>query len=142
MISLISAVAGRRTDITMSQQMNQATQERIDELIQRTQEKEQERKKKKRELQAGEATMSSSSQERPSEPTKGQETTIVTSKVGRTVIIECTSMGDESEKMKKVGDESRQEEEVDIEEQEGTTAEHSSESTEDDDDFGDEPSVV
>ena len=108
------------------------TQERINELIWRTQEKEQERKKKKRELQAGGATMSGSSQEHPSEPTKGQETTITTSKVGHTVIIECTSMRDES----------RQEEEVDIEEQEVTTAEHGSESSEDDDDFGDEPSVV
>ena len=142
MISLIPAVAGRRTDVMMSQQMSQATQERIDELIWRTQEKEQERKKKKRELQAGEATTSGSSQECPSEPTKGQETTIGTSKVGRTVIIERTSMGDESEKTKKVDDESRQEEEVDINEQEGTTAEHGSESPEDDDDFGDEPSVV
>ena len=142
MISLIPAVAGRRTDIRMSQQTSQATQERIDELIWKTQEKEQERKKKKRELQAGEAAMSSSSQERPSEPTKGQETTIATSKVGRTVIIECTSMGDKSEKTRKVDDESRQEEEVDVEEQEETTAEHGSESTGDDDDFGDEPSVV
>ena len=141
MISLIPAVAGRRTDITMSQQTSQVTQERIDELIQRTQEKEQERKKK-RELQAGEPTMSSSSQECPSEPTKGQETTIAMSKVGCTVIIEHTSMGDESEKTRKVDDESRQEEEVHIEEQEGTTAEHGSESTEDDDDFGDKPSVV
>ena len=86
--------------------------------------------------------MSSSSQERPSEPTKGQETTIAMSKVGCTVIIEHTSMGDESEKTRKVHDESRQEEEVDVEEQEGTTAEHGSVSTEDDDDFGDKPSVV
>ena len=141
MISLIPAVAGRGTDITMSQQMNQVTQERIDELIRKSQEKEQERKKK-RELQAGEATMSSSSHEHPSEPTKGQETTIATSKAGRTVIIECTSMGDKSEKTRKVDDKSRQEEEVDVEEQEGTTADRGSESTEDDDDFGDEPSVV
>ena len=51
-------------------------------------------------------------------------------------------MGDESEKTRKLDDESRQEEEVDIEEQEGTTVEHGSESTEEDDDFGDEPSVV
>ena len=51
-------------------------------------------------------------------------------------------MGDESEKTKKVDDESRQEEEVDIEEQKGMTAEHGSESTEDNDDFGNEPSVV
>ena len=96
----------------------------------------------RRELQACEATMSGSSQERQSEPTKGQETTIATSKVGFTVLIKCTSMGNELEKMRKVDDESRQEEEVDIEEQEETTAEHGSESTEGDDDFDDEPSVV
>ena len=142
MISLIPAVAGRRTDITMSQQTNQVTQERIDELIRRTQEKEEERKKKRRELQADEATMSGSSQECQSEPTKGQETTIATSKVGRTVLIKCISMGDELEKMRKADDKSRQEEEVDIEEWEETTAEHDSESTEGDDDFDDEPSVV
>ena len=86
--------------------------------------------------------MSGSSQERQSEPAKGQETTIATSKVGRTVLIKHTNMGDESEKMRKVDDKSRQEEEVDIEEQEETTAEHGSESTEGDYDFGDEQSVV
>ena len=142
MISLIPADAGRRADVTMLQQTSQATQERIDELIRRTQEKEEERKKKKRELQAGEASMSSSSQEHQSEPTEGQETTIATSKVGHTVLIKCTSMGDESEKTIKADDESRQEEEVDVEKQEETTAEHGSESTEGNDDFGDEPSVV
>ena len=142
MISLIPAVAGRRTNVMMSQQTSQATQERIDELIRRTQEKKEERKKKKRELQAGEATTSGSSQECQSEPTKGQETTIATSKVGHTVLIKHTSMGDESEKMRKADDESRQEEEVDIEEQEETTAEHGSEATEGNDDFSDEPSVV
>ena len=86
--------------------------------------------------------MGSSSKEHQSEPTEGQETTIATSKVGRTVLIKCTSMGDKSEKMRKADDKSRQEEEVDIEEQEETTAKHGSESTEGDDDFGDEPSVV
>ena len=116
MINLIPAVAGRRTDITMSQQTSQATQERIDELIRRTQEKEEGRKKKRRELQAGEATMSGSSQKHQSEPTKGQETTISTSKVGRIVLIKHISMGDELEKTRKADDESRQEEEVDIEE--------------------------
>ena len=125
----------------MSQQTSQATQERIDELIWKTQE-EEERKKKRRELQAGEATMSSSSQERPSEPTKGQETTIATSGAGRTVLIRRTSKSNELEKTKKVDDESRQEEEVDVEEQEETTAEHGSKTTEGDDDFVDEPSVV
>ena len=142
MISLIPAVAGRRSDVTMSQQTSQATQERIDEFIRRTQEKEEERKKKRKELQAGEAMTSSSSQECPSEPTKGQETTIATSKVGHTALIRCTSKGDELEEMQKVDDKSRQEEEVDTEEQEETTAEHDSEFAVDNDDFGDEPSVV
>ena len=96
MISLIPAVAGRRTDVTMSQQTSQATQERIDELIRRTQEKEEERKKKRRKLQAGEATTSCSSQERQSEPTKGQETTIATSKAGHTVLIKHTRAANQS----------------------------------------------
>ena len=142
MISLIPAVAGRRIDIMMLQQTSQATQERIDELIRRTQEKEKERKKKRRELQAGEATTSGNNQECQSEPTEGQETTIATSKVECTVLIKRTSMGDKLEKMRIADDESRQEEEVDVEEWEETTAEHGSESTEGDDDFGDEPSVV
>ena len=142
MISLIPAVAGRRSDITMSQQISRATQERIDELIWRTQEKEEERKKKRKGLEAGKATMSSSSQEHPSDPVKGQETTIATSEVRHTVLIRHTSMGDESEKARKTDDKSRQEEEVDIAEQEETTAEQDSETTVDDDDFGDEPSVV
>ena len=51
-------------------------------------------------------------------------------------------MGDKSEKMRKADDESRQEENVDIEEWEETTAEHGSESTEGNDDFDDKPSVV
>ena len=51
-------------------------------------------------------------------------------------------MGDESEKARKTDDESSQEEEVNIQEQEETTAKQGSESTIDDDDFGDEPSVV
>ena len=142
MISLIPAAAGRRSDVMMSQQISQATQERIDKLIQRTQEKEEERKEKRKGLQAGEATTSSSSQERQSDPIKGQETTIVTSKAGHTVLIRHTSMEDELEKTRKTDDKSRQEEEVSIEEQEETIAEQDSESTIHDDDFGDEPSVV
>ena len=140
MISLIPAIAGRRSDIMMSQQTSLATQERIDELIQRTQEKEEERKKKRKELQAGKA--SSSGQGHPSDPTKGQETTMATSEAGHAVLIRCTSMIDESEKTRKMDDKSRKEEEVDIEEQEEIMAEQDSESTIDNDDFGDEPSVV
>ena len=97
MISLIPAVAGRRTDVMMLQQTSQATQERIYELIKRTREKEEERKKKGRELQAGEATTSSSSQECQPEPTKGQETTKATSKVGCTILVKGIRIGDESE---------------------------------------------
>ena len=142
MISLIPAVAGRRTNITMSQQTSQATQERIDELIRRTQEKEEQRKKKRRELQAGEATTSGSSQECQPEPTKGQETTIATSKVGCTILVKHISIGVKLEKMRKADDKSRQEEEVDIEEWEETTTEHGRESTEGNDDFDDKPPVV
>ena len=94
MISLIPATAGGRRGITMSQQISRTEQERIDELVWRTREKE-ERKKKKKELQVGEA--SSSSQECPS----GQETTIATSEVEYTVLIRCTGPGDESARTKK-----------------------------------------
>ena len=80
MISPIPAVAGRRSDFTMSQQTSRATQEGMDQLIWRTQEKEEERKKKRKELQVGKA--SGSSQERPSDPDKGQETTIAMSEAG------------------------------------------------------------
>ena len=51
-------------------------------------------------------------------------------------------MGDESEKTRKMDDESRQEEELGIEEQEETAVKQGSESLIDDDDSGDEPSVV
>ena len=97
MISLIPATAGGRRDVTMSQQISQTAQERIDELVQRTREKEEERKKKK-ELQVGEA--SGSSQEHPS----GQETTITMSAAGHTVLIRFTGLGDESAKTKKTDD--------------------------------------
>ena len=51
-------------------------------------------------------------------------------------------MGDKSGRTRKMDDESRQEEEVGIEEQEEIVAEQGSESFIDDDDFSDEPSVV
>ena len=51
-------------------------------------------------------------------------------------------MGDELEKKRKVDDKSRQDEEVDVEEQKETTVEQGSKSTEGDDDFDDETSVV
>ena len=140
MISLIPAIAGRRSDFVMSQQMSKATQEKINELIWRTQEKEEEGKKKRKELQIGEA--SSSSQERPSDSDKGKETTIAMSTAGCTVLIRCTDMGDESAKARKTDDKSGQEEEIDVEEHEEATVEQESGSTIDDDDSGDEPSMV
>ena len=148
MISLIPATAGGRRDVTMSQQISQTAQERIDKLVWRTQEKEEERKKKK-ELQVGKA--SSSSQERPSDSDKGQETTIAMSAAGHTVLIRCTGMGDESARARKTDDKLGQEEEIDVEEQEEidveehekATVKQESESTDDDDDeSGDEPSMV
>ena len=86
--------------------------------------------------------MSGSSQECQPKPTKDQETTIATSKAGCTILVKHISIGDKLEKMRKVDDKSRQEEEVDVEEWEETTTEHGSESTEGDDDFDDEPPVV
>ena len=127
MISLIPATAGRRSDFMMSQQMSRATQEKIDELIRRTQEKEEARKKKRKELQAGEA--SSSSQEQPSDPTGDQETIMATSKAGRTVLIRHTSMKDKSARARKMDDKSGQGEEIDVEEQEEATVKQESGST-------------
>ena len=124
----------------MSQQMSKATQEKIDELIQRTREKEEERKKKRKELQVGKA--SSSSQGHPSDSNKGQETTIAMSAAGHTVLIRCTNMGDKSARARKTDDKSDQEEEIDVEKHEEVTVEQESGSIKDNDDSGDEPSVV
>ena len=145
MISLIPAIAGGRRDVTMSQQISRTAQERIDELVWKTQEKE-ERKKKKKEFKVGKA--SSSSQEHPS----GQETTIATSTAGHTVLIKCTEKGDKSAKIKKMNDESGQEEEIDIEGKEEIDVEEQRKATvgqesgsaddDDDDESGDEPSLV
>ena len=137
---IVQAIARRRSDFTMSQQTSRATQEKIDELVQRTREKEEERKNKRKEHQAGEA--SSSSQEHPSDPDKGQETTVAMSKAGCTVLIRCTGMGDKSARTRKTDDESGQVEEINVEEKEETAVEQESGSTVDDDDSGDEPSVV
>ena len=141
MTNLIPVVAGRRTNIMMSQQTSQATQEIIDELIKRTHEKGEERKKKKMELQVGEATMNGSSQEHQQESTEGQMTTVASTKAGHTVLVKCMSTGDKSGKARKTDDESRQEE-VDVEEQEEATSDDGDESTEGDDDFDDKPPVV
>ena len=146
MISLIPATTGGRHDTTMSQQVSQTAQERIDELVWRTQEKEEERKKKKA-LLVGETT--STSQECPSGLDKGQETTTATSMAGHTILIKCIDKGDESAGIKKTDDESGQEKEIDVEEQEEIdveehgkmTVEPEGEST-DDDEPEDEPSMV
>ena len=145
MISLIPATAGDRHDITMSQQISQTAHERIDGLVWRTREKEEERKKKKKEFQVGE--ISSSNQERPS----GQETTTAMSTAGCTVLVACTEKGDESARTMKMDDESGQKEEIDIEGQEEmdveeqgkvTVRQESGSANDDDDETGDEPSVV
>ena len=91
----------------------------------------------KKDFQVGEA--SSSSQEHPS----GQETTIATSAAGCTVLIRHTKMGDESTRTEKMDDEWGQEEEIDVEEQGKVTVRQESGSIDDDDDeSGDEPSMV
>ena len=114
MISLIPATTGGRCDAAMLQQVSQTAQERIDELIRRTQKNEEERKKKKV-LLVGETT--STSQEHPSGLDKGQETT-TTSAAGHTIIIKHIDKGDKSVGTKKTDDELEQEKEIDVEEQE------------------------
>ena len=64
------------------------------------------------------------------------------STAGHTVLIRHTSMGDESARTRKTDDELGQEEEIDVEEHEEVTVEQESGSTIDNDDSGDEPSVV
>ena len=147
MISLIPATAGGRCDATMSQQVSQTVQEKIDELVQRTQEKEEERKKKKKALLTGETT--SASQEHPSGSDKGQETTTTMSATGCTILIKCIDKGDESVGTKKTDDESGQEKEIDVEEQEeidveehGKTMVEPEGESADNDEPEDEPSVV
>ena len=88
----------------MSQQVCQTVQERIDELVQRTREKEEERKKKKKALLVGETA--STSQGCTSKSDKGQETTTTVSAAGCTVMIERIDKGDESMKTKKTDDKS------------------------------------
>ena len=87
----------------MSQQVSQTIQERIDELVQRTQEKDEERKKKKKVLLVGETA--STSQGCTLKSDKGQETTTTVSAARRTITIEHIDQGDESTKTKKTDDE-------------------------------------
>ena len=88
----------------MSQQVSQTVQERIDELVQRTREKDEERKKKKKAFLVGEAA--STSQDCTSKSDKGQETTTTVSATRCTITIEHIDQGDKSTKTKKTDDES------------------------------------
>ena len=87
----------------MSQQVSQTVQEQIDELVQRTWEKEEEREKKKKALLVGETA--STSQGCTSKSDKGQETTTTVSVAGCTIMIEHIDKGDKSTKTKKTDDE-------------------------------------
>ena len=131
----------------MSQQVNQSVQERINKLVQRTWEKEEERKKKKKALLVSETA--STSQGCTSKSDEGQETTTTVSVAGHTIMIECINKGDESMKAKKMDDESGQEKERDVEEQAevddkecGKTTDKSEDESTNDDELGDDPTVV
>ena len=131
----------------MSQQVSQTIQERIDELVRRTQEKEAERKKKKKALLVSETA--GTSQGCTSKSDEGQETTTIVSAAGHIITIEHIDKGDESTEAKKTDDELGQEKEIDVEKQEEvdvegyrkTTGEPEDETT-DDSEPEDEPSVV
>ena len=120
----------------MSQRVSQAVQKRIDELVQRTREKDEERKKKA--LLAGEAA--STGQGCTSKSDKGQETTMTVSAVGYTMTIEHIKKGDELTKTQKTDDESEHEKELDIEECEEVDTEAHERTT--DEETEDEPSIV
>ena len=121
----------------MSQRVCQAVQKQIDELVQRTREKDEERKKKA--LLADEAA--STSQGCTLKTDKGQETTMTVSAAGCTVTIEHIEQGDESKKSQKTDDESEHEQELDIEEYEKVDTE-ACERTTGDEETEDEPSIV
>ena len=111
----------------MSQRVSQAVQKRIDELVQRTREKDEERKKKA--LLAGEAA--STSQGCTSKTDKGQETTMTVSAAGCTLTIEHIEQGDKSKKAQKMDDKSEHEQELDIEEHEKVDTEAREKTTDD-----------
>ena len=123
----------------MSQRVSQTIQERIDELVQRTWEKDEERKKKKKALLVGETT--STSQGCTSKSDKGQETTMTVSTAGCTMTIEHIEQGDESKKTQKTDDESEQEKEADIEGQKEVNT-GACERRTDDEETEDESSIV
>ena len=131
----------------MLRQVSQTVQERIEELVQRTWEKEEERTKKKKALLVGETA--STSQGCPSKSDQGQETTTATSAAGHTILIKHIDMGDESMETKKIDDESGWEKEIDVEEQEevdvekcGKTTDEPEDESINDDEPEDEPSMV
>ena len=131
----------------MLQQVSQTVQERIDELVRRTREKEEERKKKKKALLVGEIT--STSQGCTSKLDEGQETTTTMSVARHTIMIERIDKGEESMKTKKTDDESGPEKERDVEEQaeaddeeHGKTTDKSEDESTNDDELGDEPTVI
>ena len=115
----------------MSQQVSQTVQERIDELVQRTWEKEEERKKKKA-LLVGEIT--STSQGCTSKFDKGQEITTTVSAAGCTIMIECINKRDESMETGEIDDKSGWEKEVDVEEQEEVDVEEHGKTTDEPED--------
>ena len=122
----------------MSQPVSQAVQERINELVQRTQEKGKEGREKKAPLVSRAAN---AGEESPSTSLTGQETTTFVSKTGRMVSVERVNKRDESEKTQKMDDESGHEKELEIEEHEKEgTEEH--EKTSDDEEPEDKLSIV
>ena len=122
----------------MSQPVSQAVQERINELVRRTREKEKEEREKKTPLVSGAAN---AGEESPSTSLTGQETTTFISKTGCMVSVERVNKRDESEKTRKTDDELGYEKELEIEEPEkGGTEEH--EMTSDDGEPEDELSIV
>ena len=122
----------------MSQPVSQAVQERINELVQRTWEKEKEGREKKAPLVSRAAD---TGEESPSTSLTGQETTTFISKTGRMELVEWVNKRDKSEKTQKTDDESGHEKELDIEEHEKEgTEEH--EKTSDDEEPKDEHSIV
>ena len=119
---MIPASAGSRHDVTMSQPVSQAVQERINELVRRTREKEKEGREKKTPLVSGAAN---AGEESPSTSLTGQETTTFVSKTGHMVSVEWVNKRDESEKTQKTDDKLGYEKELEIEEPEkGGTEEH------------------
>ena len=122
----------------MSQPVSQAVQERINELVRRTPEKEKEGREKKTPLVSRAAN---AGEESPSTSLTGQETTTFVSKTGHMVSVERVNKRDELEKTQKTDDELGYEKELEIGEPEKEgTEEH--ETTSDNGEPEDELSVV